>query len=176
MLLARCCVKKAFKTARVCLIRHAPLKAFLYSPRIQNHYAKSGAFGFFKTNSEIVRIALLRSNGRKGRQPLQWKRPCRPLQWMAARAALALHPKALRQIGNWGFSERTPEVLANLSWEVRFFEGNGRGDRSIGEANLRKGRQPLLWKRHRCPLQWLAALPSKSECPFSCALLWRPRR
>ncbi|PWL65363.1 MAG: hypothetical protein DBY30_06510, partial [Verrucomicrobia bacterium] len=26
----------------------------------------------------IVGIALLRSNGRKGRQPLQWKRPCRP--------------------------------------------------------------------------------------------------
>ena len=69
MLLARCCVKKAFKTARVCLIRHAPLKAFLYSPRIQNHCAKSETFGFFKTNSEIVGIALLRSNGRKGLCP-----------------------------------------------------------------------------------------------------------
>ena len=25
----------------------------------------------------------------------------------------------------FGFSERTPEVLTNLSWEVRFFVGDG---------------------------------------------------
>ena len=35
-----------------------------------------------------------------------------------------------------------------------FFCGERGGDRSIGEANLRKGRQPLLWKRHCRPLQW----------------------
>ena len=73
---------------------------------------------------------------------------------------LALHPKALRQIGNLCFSERTPEELTNLSWEVRFFCGERGGDRSIGEANLRKGRspfygwrpcRPLQWKRHRRP-------------------------
>ena len=112
--------------------------------------------------------------------------------------------------GTLGFSERTSEVLTNLSWEVRFlwvtdngdfrvclirinppfrlrhvfsskiiapnleplvfgtnsgsadeplmggsfFCGERGGDRSIGEANLRKGRQPLLWKRPCRPLQW----------------------
>ena len=81
MLLAKSCVREAAKTARVCRIRHAPLAASLYSLFIQKHCAKSGTFGFFKTNSEIVGIALLRSNGRKGRQPLQWKWHCRPLQW-----------------------------------------------------------------------------------------------
>ena len=35
-----------------------------------------------------------------------------------------------------------------------FFCGERGGDRSIGEANLRKGRQPLQWKRHCRPLQW----------------------
>ena len=55
MLLAQGSVKKAFKTARVCLIRHAPLKAFLYSPCIQKHYAKSGSFGFFNELRKRVR-------------------------------------------------------------------------------------------------------------------------
>ena len=32
-----------------------------------------------------------------------------------------------------------------------FFCGERGGDRSIGEANLRKGRQPLQWKRHCRP-------------------------
>ena len=35
-----------------------------------------------------------------------------------------------------------------------FFCGERGGDRSIGEANLRKGRQPLQWKRHCRPLLW----------------------
>ena len=57
MLLARGSVKKAFKTARVCQIRHAPLKAFLYSPRIQNHCAKSGKLGFFNELRKRVRTS-----------------------------------------------------------------------------------------------------------------------
>ena len=44
---------------------------------------------------------------------------------------LALHPKALRQIGNLWFSERTPEVLTNLSWEVRFLWGTDDGDSRV---------------------------------------------
>ena len=135
-----------------------------------------------------------------------------------------LAPKSLRQIWNPWFSERTPKVLTNLSWEVRFFcwitdNGDFRvclirfnppfrlhpvfsskiiapnriplvfrtnfgsvneplmggsffcgergGDRSIGDANLRKGRQPLLWKRHCRPLQW------KRHCRF---LQWKRYR
>ena len=46
MLLANSSVREAAKTARVCLIRHAPLAASLYSLFIQNHCAKSGTFGF----------------------------------------------------------------------------------------------------------------------------------
>ena len=56
--------------------------------------------------------------------------------------------------GTFGFLKRTPEVLTNLPWEVRFFCGERGGDRSIGEANLRKGRQPLQWKRPCRPLLW----------------------
>ncbi|PWL63826.1 MAG: hypothetical protein DBY30_10110 [Verrucomicrobia bacterium] len=39
MLLANSCVREAAKTARVCLIRHAPLAASLYSLFIQNGFA-----------------------------------------------------------------------------------------------------------------------------------------
>ena len=84
---------------------------------------------------------------------------------------LAPHPKSLRQIGNLWFSERTPEVLTNLSWEVRFFAGNGEGIEALakpifvraqpfngrhapclaGAPCARKGRQPLQRERHRRP-------------------------
>ena len=47
-----CSVSKAAKTARVCLIRHAPLAASLYSLFIQNHYAKSGTLGFSERTPE----------------------------------------------------------------------------------------------------------------------------
>ena len=59
MLLANSSVREAAKTARVCQIRHAPLAAFLYSLFIQNHYAKSGAPGFFGTNSGSVYEPLM---------------------------------------------------------------------------------------------------------------------
>ena len=50
-----------------------------------------------------------------------------------------------------------------------FFCGERRGDRSIGEANLRKGRQPLQWKRHRRPLQW-----KRPAAPFNGSALPPP--
>ena len=78
MLLANSSVREAAKTARVCRIRHAPLAASLYSLFIQNHCAKSENPWFFKTNSEIVGIALLRSNGRKGRSPFYGCGPAAP--------------------------------------------------------------------------------------------------
>ena len=97
MLLARGCVKKAFKTARVCQIRHAPLKAFLYSPRIQNHCAKSGSLGFFNELRKRVRTFHGRfvycGNGEgievlaepifvRGVSPFNGSAP-RTLQWLA---------------------------------------------------------------------------------------------
>ncbi len=177
----------------------------------------------FGTNfGRIVGIALLQSNGRKGRQPLQWKRHCRPpslfiqkhcaksgkLGFCGTNSERANEPPMGGSfcVGNWGgdrsigganlrkglcpfngsgpaapfngwrpvppslfiqkhyaksgtfgFSERTPEVLTNLPWEVRFFCGERGGDRSIGGANLRKG----------AALQWLAHLaPVRGASPF----------
>ena len=124
MLLARGSVKKAFKTARVCQIRHAPLNAFLYSPRIQNHYAKSGNWGFSERTLEACtnlswEVRLLRERGgdrsigkanlRKGLCPFNGSAP-RTLQWLARpmpgrRTLRPLHPKSLRQIGELWFSE-----------------------------------------------------------------------
>ena len=104
------------------------------------------------------------ANLRKGRQPLQWK--CASHLSMAGaprvrpapvRVALVPHPKVLRQIGKLGFGERTPEVLTNLScWRFVFCWERG-GDRSIGEANLRKGRSPFYgWPTLRPPCAHLA--------------------
>ena len=57
-----------------------------------------------------------------------------PLPWLAARAALALHPKSLRQIGSLGFSERTPEACTNLSCgRFVFFVGNGEGIETLAK-------------------------------------------
>ncbi len=56
---------------------------------------------------------------------------------------LAPHPKSLRQIGNLWFSERTPEVLTNLSWEVRFFEGNGEGIEALAKPIFVRGASPF---------------------------------
>ena len=77
-----------------------------------------------------------------------------PLQWLAARAALALHPKALRQIGNPRFFITNSGSINEPLMGGSFFCGERGGNRSIGEANLRKGHQPLLWKRPCRPLQW----------------------
>ncbi len=144
MLLARGCVKKAFKTARVCQIRHAPLKAFLYSPRIQNHCAKSGSLGFFNELRKRVRTFHGRfvycGNGEgievlaepifvRGVSPFNGSAP-RTLQWLARpvsgrRTLLPLHPKALRQIGNPRFFRtNSGSVYEPLMCEVRFLLGD----------------------------------------------------
>ena len=69
-----------------------------------------------------------------------------------------LAPKALRQIWNpWFFGTNSGSVYEPLMGRfVLCWERSG--DRSIGGANLCKGRQPLLWKRHCRPLQWPAHL------------------
>ena len=178
MILARGSVKKVFKTARVCQIRHAPLKVFLYSPRIQNHCAKSGTLVFRNELRKRVRTSHGRfvlcwerggdrsigeANLRKGRQPLQWKRHCRPLQWLAClmpgrRALLPLHPKSLRQTGEAGvFRNELRKRVRNLSCRRFVLCSEWGGDRSIGEANLRKGLCPFNGSAPRT-LQWLACL------------------
>ena len=56
---------------------------------------------------------------------------------------LAPHPKSLRQIGNLWFSERTPEEQTNLSWEVRFFAGNGEGIEALAKPIFVRGASPF---------------------------------
>ena len=121
---------------------------------IQNHCAKSENPWFFKTNSGNVN------------EPLMWEvrflsetdngdfRVCqyatRPWRLPYTRSSSKI---IAPNRGSWGLGERTPEVLTNLSWEIRFFVGNCGGDKSIGGANLRKGRQPPLTagsSRRRC--------------------------
>ena len=82
--------------------------------------------------------------------------------------ALALHPKSLRQIGNLWFSERTnsgstDEPLMRGS----FFCGERGGDRSIGEANLRKG-AALQWLAHLAPVRGAAlSMAGGPAAPFN---------
>ena len=65
-----------------------------------------------------------------------------------------LAPKALRQIRYpWFFGTNSGSVNEPLMWEVRFLLGMG-GDRSIGEANLRKGLCPFYGRHASCPLLW----------------------
>ena len=78
---------------------------------------------------------------------------------------LALHPKSLRQIeGSWDFLKRTPEAYTNLSCGRFVFCWERGGDRSIGEANLRKGRSPFYGSGTAAPSMagvpcaWLARL------------------
>lgn len=144
MLLANSSVRKAAKTARVCRIRHAPLAASLYSPFIQNHCAKSETFGFFGTNSGSVN------------EPLMWEvrflsetdngdfRVCQYASIRRFACAPFLAPKSLRQIGYpWFFGTNSGSANEPLMGGS-FFCGERGGNRSIGEANLRKGRQPPL--------------------------------
>ena len=60
--------------------------------------------------------------------------------------------------GSFGFSERTLCVITNLSCGRFVFCWERSEDRSIGKANLRKGRQPLQWKCASHP-SMEAALP-----------------
>ena len=45
--------------------------------------------------------------------------------------------------GTLGFQERTPEVLTNLSWEVRFFVRNGEGIEALAKPIFVRGVSPF---------------------------------
>ncbi|GEM_PF-5216098 len=125
------------------------LKSFLILAPHPKSLRQIGEPLVFRTNFGSVGIALLRSNGRKRRQPLQWK--------------CASHPPSLF-IQNHS-PNREPLVFRNeLRKRVRTFHGrfvycgNGEGDRSIGGANLRKGYSPFNGRHASCPLYWKLAL------------------
>ncbi len=164
MLLARGCVKKAFKTARVCQIRHAPLKAFLYSPRIQNHCAKSGSLGFFNELRKRVRtfhgrfvycgngegIEVLAKpifvraqpfNGSGTAVPFNgWHAPC-----LGGAPCSLFIQKHCAKSGTRGFSERTPEACTNLLC-VRFvfYWGIEEGIEVLAEPIFVRGCAPSM--------------------------------
>ena len=119
------------------------LKSFLILAPHPKSLRQIGEPLVFRTNFGSVGIALLRSNGRKRRQPLQWK--------------CASHPPSLF-IQNHS-PNREPLVFRNeLRKRVRTFHGrfvycgNGEGDRSIGGANLRKGYSPFNGWHASCSL------------------------
>ena len=118
--------------------------------RIQNHCAKSEKLVFggnelrkcvrtfhgrfvYCGNGEGIEV-LAKPIFVRGVSPFNGRRTLRPL-----------HPKSLRQIGEAGFwGKRTPEVCTNLSCGRFVFCWERGGDRSIGEANLRKGLAPSM--------------------------------
>ena len=93
----------------------------------------------------IVGIALLQSNGRMGRSPFNGWRPVPPSLFIQNHCAKS---------DTLGFSERTPEVLTNLSWEVRFFVGNGEGIEVLAKPIFVRGVSPFYGWHAPCPLQW----------------------
>ena len=98
------------------------------SPRIQNHYAKSGSWGFLERTPEAC------TNLSCGRFVLCWKRRegievlAKPIFVRAqpfngrhasclagAPCACPVSKSIVPNRGNWGFPGRTPEVYTNLS-------------------------------------------------------------
>ena len=74
-----------------------------------------------------------------------------------------LAPKSLRQIWNLRFSERTPEVLTNLSWEVRFFAGNGEGIEALAKPIFVRGVSPFYGSGTAAPFNgWRPCRPKVS--------------
>ena len=137
---------------------------------IQNHYAKSGKLWFFLTNSGSVyepfmggsffvgngvRIEVLaKPIFVRGVSPFNgWHAPC-----LAGAPCALFIQNHYAKSGSFGFSERTLCVITNLSCGRFVFCWERSEDRSIGKANLRKGRQPLQWKCASHP-SMEAALP-----------------
>ena len=111
------------------------LKSFLILAPHPKSLRQIGEPLVFRTNFGSVGIALLRSNGRKRRQPLQWK--------------CASHPPSLF-IQNHS-PNREPLVFRNeLRKHVRtshgrfVYCGNGEGDRSIGGPIFVRGIAPSM--------------------------------
>ena len=97
----------------------------------------------------LVGIALLRSNGRKGRAPSMAGGPCRP---RSSSKIITPNREPLVFRNELRKCVRTSHVGGSFFCEER------EGDRSIGKANLRKG----------AALQWLAHLaPVRGASPFN---------
>ena len=69
--------------------------------------------------------------------------PCRPRS-----SSKIIAPKQ----GSWGFSERTPKVYTNLSWEVHFFIENGEGIEVLAKPIFVRGVSPFNGRRTLRPL------------------------
>ena len=86
---------------------------------------------------------------------------------------LALHPKSLRQIGNLWFFGTNSGIADDLFLEVRFW-GEQEGDRSIGEANLRKELRPFYGSGTAVRPRSLSKMDSLAW--LRCAGAWRACR
>lgn len=131
MLLANSSVRKAAKTARVC------------------QYATRGSI------QGIVGIALLQSNGRKGRSPFNGWRPVPPSLFIQNHCAKS---------ETFGFSKRTPEVLTNLSCgRFVFYWGIEEGIEVLAKPIFARGVSPFYGWHASCPLQWKQCRPLSME-------------
>ena len=117
-----------------------------------------GALVFFNELRKFARISLMGGsfcveNGEgiealakpifvRGVSPFNgWHAPC-----LAGAPCALFIQNHYAKSGSFGFSERTLCVITNLSCGRFVFCWERSEDRSIGKANLRKGRQPLQWK------------------------------
>ena len=179
MLLANSCVREAAKTARVCRIRHAPLAVSLYSLFIQKHYAKSGTFGFSERTPEVLtnllwEVRFFVGNG-EGIEVLAEPIFVRAQPFNGSGTAARPRSSSKSIAPN-----REPLVFGTNSESINeplmgdsFFCGERGGDRSIGEANLRKG-AALQWLAHLAPVRGVSSFNGWRPCRGS-ALCADPR-
>ena len=177
MLLANSSVRETAKTARVCLIRHAPLAASLYSLFIQNHCAKSREAGAFRNElRKCARTSLMGSSFCIGNGegievlakpifvrglPLQWKRaPHRPVP---PSLFIQNHCAKSREAG--AFRNELRKCARTSLMGSSFCIGNGEGIEVLAKPIFVRG-LPLQWKR--------ASHPSMAGAPRVCTL--RPPR
>ena len=82
----------------------------------------------------------------------------RPFVSLAPRFYLQNH---CAKSGTLGFQERTPEVLTNLSWEVRFFVRNGEGIEALAKPIFVRGVSPFNGSGTAAPFNgWRPVPPS----------------
>ncbi len=100
---------------RVC--QYASTRRFACAPFLAPKSLRQiGNLWLFKTNSEIVGIALLRSNGRKGRSPFNGWRPVPP--------SLFIQNHCAKSETFGFFKTNSGNVNEPLMWEVRFSLGD----------------------------------------------------
>ena len=81
--------------------------------------------------------------GVRGASPFYGCGPAAPFNgWRPVPPSLFIQ-KHCAKSGTFGFLKRTPKVLTNLLWEVRFFAGNGEGIEALAKPIFVRGASPF---------------------------------